>query len=270
MLAAIYGDLAACTFKRNRALFEKQLVGENAFLSDKGLLALATADALVIRDAETLPLFKAVIKEYHDDRDKNKVHFPKWFEQWCSAADKDYAYDSDFGVSLPMCCVTAAWDFVLSVKLHNHLLNGKAAGYAAYYFSHIISYLKEGHGKDKTLNMPEIGMLPNWVENAFFSEEPYNALHSLILAWKAFYSSYDFTSAVKRAAALSAHSDTRVVTMMAASMAEVFYHVDVKNLVFPSSVVNKYADVLKKLIEFETDSAKRDRILAELLATHSF
>jgi hypothetical protein len=43
MLGTIFGDLAACTFKQNRLLFNTDLVGEDTFLSGKGLLAMATA-----------------------------------------------------------------------------------------------------------------------------------------------------------------------------------------------------------------------------------
>ena len=61
MLGALFGDLAACTYKQDKQLFERQLVGDESFFSDKGLMALATADALVIRNACTVPTFKAVV-----------------------------------------------------------------------------------------------------------------------------------------------------------------------------------------------------------------
>ena len=123
MIGTLIGDLAACTFKQDKTMFEKKLIGEETFFSDKGLLALATADALYLRDAETPELFKAVVKEYHDCRDASKVFFPKWFKDWCSP-DNQYHWDSDSGMSLPMCCIAAPIDMNLSRRLHWMMLSG--------------------------------------------------------------------------------------------------------------------------------------------------
>ena len=67
------------------------------------------------------------------------------------------------------------------------------------------------------------------------------------MAWKAFDVSYDLTSAVKNAASLGEYADTRVVTMLAATMAEVFYHSDLSKFVFPTMICEKYGDVISQL-----------------------
>lgn len=270
MLGALFGDLAACTYKQDKQLFERQLVGDESFFSDKGLMALATADALVIRNACTVPTFKAVVNEYFESRDLNKVHFPKWFEAWCIDYILDYDYDSDDGMSLPMCCIAALFDKDLSVKLHHHMLCGKASGYAAHYFTSIIQLIKSGNSKREIFLNDEIGMLPQWVESGSFGNEPFNAINSLILAWIAFDFGFDFTSTIKHATRISVNSDTRVVTMMAATMAEAFYKVDISKLPFPKHITKRNKILFEKLMAFELNEGKRQRILSELLATHSF
>ncbi len=248
MIASIFGDLAACTFKQDRKLFERQLVGEDAFLSDKGILAMATIDAIFARKITTIESFKDVIYEYYEDRDKEKVHFPKWFRTWCTQKDIDYTYDSDDGMSLPLCCVTAHFDQELSVKLHHHLLGGKASGYAAHIFTDIIQILKNDKSKKRVLQEEQTGMFSNWIKNDFMGDETFNALHSLILAWKAFDASYDFTSAIKNAAIIGEYCDTRVITMLSASMAGIYYNIDSKNVYFPSHIYDKYKEVLSYCI----------------------
>lgn len=270
MLGALFGDLAACTYKQDKQLFERQLVGDESFFSDKGLMALATADALVIRNACTVPTFKAVVNEYFESRDLNKVHFPKWFEAWCGDYILDNDYDSDDGMSLPMCCIAALFDKDLSVKLHHHMLCGKASGYAAHYFTSIIQLIKSGNSKREIFLNDEIGMLPQWVESGSFGNEPFNAINSLILAWIAFDFGFDFTSTIKHATRISVNSDTRVVTMMAATMAEAFYKVDISKLPFPKHITKRNKILFEKLMAFEFNEGKRQRILSELLATHSF
>ena len=79
MLGTLYGDLVACSFKQNGMKFGDELVREDAFFSDKGLLALATADALMIRDNTTPSAFTKLVGEYYYGRDKKRVHFPIWF-----------------------------------------------------------------------------------------------------------------------------------------------------------------------------------------------
>ena len=270
MIGTLIGDLAACTFKQDKTMYEKILIGEKAFFSDKGLLALATADALYLRDAETPELFKAVVKEYHDCRDASKVFFPKWFKDWCSP-DNQYHWDSDSGMSLPMCCIAAPIDMNLSRRLHWMMLSGKASGYAAYYFSVIIRSLKNGISKEQTFSQDDVSMLPAWVDKGSFCEnDPYNAINSLVLAWKAFDASYDYTSAVKNAASLGEYADTRVVTMLAATMAEVFYHSDFSNFVFPAIICEMYGNVIRQLKSIDADEVRRKRIEVELVATHSF
>ena len=270
MLGALIGDLSACTFKQDRQCFERELVGDDAFFSDKGLMALATADALVVRDACTVPLFKAVAKEYYATRNKGKVHYPKWFDYWCSLDDAGHPFDSDDGMSLPMCCIAAPFDKELSINLHHHMLCGKASGYAAHYFTAIIRMIKSGKSKHEIFLDERIEMLPMWVEKGSFGEDNFNAIQSLILAWIAFDLGYDFTSTIKHAAHISAQADTRVVTMLAATMAEAYYKIDVSKLPFPKHIKEKYKDLFEKLTEFETNDSVRNRILDELLATHSF
>ena len=41
MLGTLYGDLVACSFKQNGMKLGDELVREDAFFSDKGLVALA-------------------------------------------------------------------------------------------------------------------------------------------------------------------------------------------------------------------------------------
>ena len=270
MLGALLGDLAACTFKQDRQCFERELVGDDAFFSDKGLMALATADALVVRDACTLPSFKEVVKLYFDSRDKDKVHFPKWFEFWCSHNDSSYPYDSDEGMALPMCCIAAPFDKKLSVSLNDHMLCGKAAGYAAHYFTSIIRMIKSGKSKHEIYLDERISMLPMWIKEKSFGDDKYNAIYSLILAWIAFDLGYDFTSTIKHAARTSVYADTRVVTMLAATMAETYYNIDVRKLPFPKHIKEKYRGLFEKLIEFDSNDHVRYRILDELLATHGF
>lgn len=270
MLGALLGDLAACTFKQDRQYFERELVGDDAFFSDKGLMALATADALVVKGACTVPSFKEVAIVYYDTRDKEKVHFPKWFELWCGDKDSCYSYDSDEGMALPMCCIAAPFDKDLSVRLNHHMQSGKAAGYAAHYFTSIIRMIKSGKNKHDIILDERIEMLPMWIENHSFGDDKYNAIHSLILAWIAFDFGYDFTSTIKHAARIGAYADTRVVTMLAATMAENFYSIDVSKLPFPKYIREKYRDLFAKLTEFDSNDRVRYRILDELIATHGF
>ena len=265
MLGTIFGDLAACTFKQNRLLFNTDLVGEDAFLSDKGLLAMATADALLVKSVKNLSELKSVIKYYHDNRDKNRVHFAKWFEKWCQPESADFSYDSDGDMALPVCCIAAQIDNNLSITLHHRMLTGKASGYAARYFSSLIHHLQKGMSKHEAIHHDGVFMLAQWMKEDFLGEEPYNALHSLILACKAFSDSYDFTSTIKKAAAISEYDDTRVVTMLAAAMAETYYKIDVGCLKFPKSILGNYKDVLQNLKNLETDDNLRQQLFSGIL-----
>jgi hypothetical protein len=58
--------------------------------------------------------------------------------------------------------------------------------------------------------------------------------------------------------------------MMAATMAEAFYKVDISKLPFPKHITKRNKILFDKLMAFELNEGKRQRILSELLATHSF
>lgn len=67
MLGTLYGDLVACSFKQNGMKLGDELVREDAFLSDKRFLALATADALMIRGNSTpVAFYSATKKRRHE------------------------------------------------------------------------------------------------------------------------------------------------------------------------------------------------------------
>ena len=68
MLGTPYGDLVAYSFKQNGMKLGKELVREDVFFSDKGLMALATADALMIKDRTSPQPFKTLVAT-HSFRD---------------------------------------------------------------------------------------------------------------------------------------------------------------------------------------------------------
>lgn len=103
MLGTLYGDLVACSYKQNGGKFGDELVREDAYFSDKGLMALATADALMIKDRISPQTFKSLVADYYYGRDKRRVRFPDWFEHWLNP-ESGYSYDSNSGMALPMCC----------------------------------------------------------------------------------------------------------------------------------------------------------------------
>lgn len=270
MLGTLYGDLVACSFKQNGMKFGDELVREDAFFSDKGLVALATADALMIKD-HTSPLpFKTLMADYYYGRDKRRVRFPQWFEYWLNP-ESGYSYDSNCGMALPMCCIAAPIDYELSVSLYRLMLSGKAAMYASWYLGHLVKALKEGKSKQDALMQDDVSMLPGWLKKGQFDEQdPYNALNSLITAWMAFERAHDYTETVRLAAEMSKDADTRVVTMVAATLAEVYYKPDVEMFRFPKGCMDHYGEVINRLREIDQDPAIRRRIEVELVATHSF
>jgi len=109
------------------------------------------------------------------------------------------------------------------------------------------------------------------VQQGYFVEnEPYDSLNSLVTAWIAFEKSHDYIEAVKFAAEMSKDGDTRIVTMIAATLAEVYYKPDVEMFRFPKSCMEHYGGVLKRLKEIDSDPAIKNRIEMELAATHGF
>ena len=270
MLGTLYGDLVACSFKQNGMKCGDELVREDAFFSDKGLMALATADALMIKDRTSPQSFKSLVADYYYGRDKKRVRLPEWFEKWCTP-ESDYNYDSDCGMAIPMCCIAAPIDYDMSIALFRMMLSGKAAMYASWYLGHLVKALKDGKNKQEALMQDDVSMLPGWINNhSHIANDPFNALNSLINGWIAFDKANDYTEAVKYAAELSKDADTRVTTMIAATLAEVYYKPDVEMFMFPKNCTDHYGEVIKRLREIDQDPAIRRRIEVELVATHCF
>ena len=270
MLGTLYGDLVACSFKQNGMKLGDELVREDAFFSDKGLVALATADALMIKDRTSPQPFKTLMADYYYGRDKRRVRFPQWFEAWLSP-EGGYGYDYNCGMALPMCCIAAPIDYELSVSLYRLMLSGKAVMYASWYLGHLVKALKDGKSKHEALMQDEVSMLPGWINNhGHIANDPFNALNSLITAWMAFDKTHDYDETVRLAAEMSKDADTRVVTMVAATLAEVYYKPDVEMFRFPKGCMEHYGEVINRLREIDQDPAIRRRIEVELVAIHCF
>ena len=270
MLGTLYGDLVACSFKQNGMKFGDELVREDAFFSDKGLLALATADALMIKDNSTPVAFKKLVGEYYYGRDKKRVHFPIWFWRWLDV-DGDYIYSANSSMAIPMICIAAPIDNKLQCSLFHLMLDDKAAKYDSWIIGDVFEAFKKGASKEDALNYLMGQVLADYVRWGVFDEnDPYNSLNSLITAWNAFEKANDYIEAVKYAAEMSKDTDTRIVTMIAASFAEFYYKPDVEMFKFPKGCMEHYGGVLKKLKEIDSDSAVKQRIEMELVATHCF
>ena len=270
MLGTLYGDLVACSFKQNGMKFGDELVREDAFFSDKGLLALATADALMIRDFSTPVAFKNLVGDYYYGRDKKRVHFPIWFWRWLDV-ESEYLYGSNSSMAIPMNCIAAPIDNKLQYALYRHMIDDKAAMYDSWIIGDLIESFKSGKTKQEALRHGISETLEEMVKDGLFDEhDPFNSLNSLITAWIAFEKANDYTEAVKYAAEMSKDADTRIVTMIAATLAEVYYKPDVEMFKFPKSCMEHYGGVLKRLKEIEQDSTIRNRIEMELVATHTF
>lgn len=104
----------------------------------------------------------------------------------------------------------------------------------------------------------------------FDEQNPYNALNSLITAWIVFERAHDYAETVRLAAEMSKDADTRVVTMVAATLAEVYYKLEVEMFRFPKGCMDHYGEVINRLREIDQDPAIRQRIEVELVATHCF
>lgn len=270
MLGTLYGDLVACSFKQNGMKLGDELVREDAFFSDKGLMALATADALMIRDNTAPAAFKNLVGEYYYGRDKKRVHFPIWFWRWLDV-DGEYRYSSNSSMAIPMNCIAAPIDYKLQYALYRHMIDDKAAMYDSWIIGDLIESFKSGKTKQEALHHGISETLEEMVKNGIFDEhDPYNSLNSLITAWIAFEKANNYIEAVKYAAEMSMDADTRIVTMIAATLSEVYYKPDVEMFRFPKNCMEHYGGVLKRLKEIEQDSTIRNRIEMELVATHTF
>ena len=270
MIGTLYGDLVACSFKQNGMKFGDELVREDAYFSDKGLLALATADALMIRDNTTPSAFKKLVGEYYYGRDKKRVHFPIWFWRWLDV-EGNYIYWNNSSMAIPMNCIAAPIDNGLQHALYRLMIDDKSAMYDSWIIGALIEAFKVGKTKQEALHYQIAESLEFWVQQGYFAEnEPYDSLNSLVTAWIAFEKAHDYTEAVKFAAEMSKDADTRVVTLIAATLAEVYYKPNVEMFKFPKSCMEQYGGVLKRLKEIDSDPAIRQRIEVELLATHGF
>lgn len=270
MLGTLYGDLVACSFKQNGMKFGNELVREDAFFSDKGLLALATADALMIKDNSTPVAFKKLVGEYYYGRDKKRVHFPIWFWRWLDV-EGDYKYGANSSMAIPMNCITAPIDNKLQYSLYKLMLDDKAAMYDSWIIGDVIEAFKKGATKEDALKYLMGQVLADYIQWGVFDEnDPYNSLNSLITAWNAFEKANDYTETVLFAAEMSKNTDTRIVTMIAATFAEVYYKPDIEMFKFPKGCMEHYGSVLKKLKDIDSDPAVKQRIEMELVATHSF
>lgn len=221
MIGAIIGDLAAWTWEHDQECFYKQLVSPDAKFSGYGMLALE--------------LWKPIHEEglIHKNRlytiiGKSLLHTPSFCEvpsEWRKWGMSDYE-TQPIPLSLKLALVSAAFvDSADLPKARQQELNWVHffhCGKQEYYGSFILTILRRlREGKTK---VEAIEGIPDCVFNYY---EPGHGHHLkyyldyVTFAWRCFYYSFDFTSALHNA--MKCNSNRHLAAFLTGAFAEAMY-----------------------------------------------
>lgn len=221
MIGAIIGDLAAWTWEHNQECFYKELVSPQAKLSGYGMLALELWN----------PIHEGGLVYKHRLYTligKSLLHAPSFCEvptEWRQWGAHEYETEP-IPMPLKLALVSAA--FIDTVDLPKerqqeldwvHFFHcGKQEYYGSFILT-IIRRLREGKTKDQAIEG-----IPNCVFNNYESGHGHHLkcfLDYITFAWRCFYYSFDFTSAIHNA--MKCNSNRHFAAFFTGAFAEAMY-----------------------------------------------
>jgi hypothetical protein len=227
MLGAIIGDLAASTYQTDKNTFFSHLVGEHVPLTECGYTALCTADIL----------YKDLFIGYEDFQKSLKSKFRILNDEAIQMMDNPSYWDetnlsSKIRKYIPlllMGSVVCAWfgeTYEDSLEIpHLYFGHGidKEEWYARSFLIQMIYLLRNGATKDETYK--KLGDVFGGCRHKWpWKTEEGGALSYLLRAWDAFYSAFDFGSAIHNAVKMV--GNTHLNCALTGAIAEAMYGCD--------------------------------------------
>lgn len=197
MIGAIIGDWAAWTWGQNKETFFRQLVSSEASSSLMVVELLRTADTLVQERGRN-----------------NKAH--------------ECLGKRQSPVATVMRAIAIGWLFdteaeTASAFQENGFASDKEDWYAGAFMWKLIFALRHGASKKDALMVENVSSFKGFVEDISWNEQS-SILGVLIRAWDAFYSAYDFGSALHRAMELP--GDRHLNGILVGALADAMYGCD--------------------------------------------
>lgn len=221
MIGAVIGDLAAWTWEHDRKCFYERLVSSESRLSGYGLLPI-TMWPTIYEEGSILKhrLYMTCGKALSHSRAMG-IDVPDIWQRW-GLTDYDKAIPFDLKVALIMSAIIDSGYLRESHQKELHwnsfFHGGKQEGYASFMMI-ILRRLNGGETKDKAIiDIPEpvINYYPSGTVHHWR-----DLLEYTTFAWRCFYYSFDFTSALHNAAKCPA--DRRLAMMLTGAFADAMY-----------------------------------------------
>lgn len=221
MIGAVIGDLAAWTWGHDKSCFYEQLVSPDAKLSGYGLLPIVMREGIIEGGLVQKNRMYVTIGKSLMHAGPAGIEIPESWRLW-GLTD----YDKPIPFDLKIAMISAAFidSGYLPEERQKHLdwVSFFHGGKQEYYASHImmiIRKLNEGATKDEAIKD-----VPSPVINYYKSGKPHawkDYLEYITFAWRCFYYSWDFTSALHNAAKCPANR--HLAMMLTGAFAEAMY-----------------------------------------------
>lgn len=221
MIGAVIGDLATWTWEHDRECFYERLVSPEARLSGYGLLPIIMWP--MINEGGTILKHRLymVCGKAPAHCHAARVDIPEDWHRW---GLEDYEKGIPFGLKVALIMSTVIDSGYLSERRLNELnwisfFHGGKQEYYAARIMDILRRLNEGATKDeaiKDIPEPVINYYPSGSVHTWR-----NLLEYTTFAWRCFYYSFDFTSALHNAAKCTAHR--HLAMMLTGALAEAMY-----------------------------------------------
>lgn len=264
MFGAIIGDLAAWTWEHDRNCFYKRLVSPDAKLSGYGLLLLSMWETINEGSLIHKNRFYVEIGKTLSHTDFECVDLPLEWRRWGQSE-----YDNPIPFDLKTALIVSA--FVDSGHLHKErqaqldwvsfFHGGKQEHYASY-IKTVLRRLNEGWTKDEAIRG-----IPSYVVNYYPSGSTHlwtDLLEYTTFAWRCFYYSWDFTSALHNA--VQCPANRRLALVITGALADAMYgcsynmikqkfvsdnEIGSEWIEVPQGVVRSYGDIITEIKQAE-------------------
>ena len=221
MVGAVIGDLAAWTWEHDRKCFYEKLVSPEARLAGYGVLPIImwpmiTEGGLIHKHRLYMECGKGLAHAR-----VSSVEIPEEWHKWCHSE-----YDRPIPFDLKIALIISAFidSGFLSEERQSHLdwtsfFHGGKQEYYAGYIIRILRLLNQGKTKDEAIEA-----MPSAVINYYPSGTEHDwrdLLEYTTFAWRCFYYSWDFTSALHNAA--KCNGNCHLAMMLTGAFAEAMY-----------------------------------------------
>lgn len=263
MIGAVIGDLAAWTWEHDRECFYRKLVSDDASLSGYGLLPIVMwktihEGGLIHKNRLYVTIGKALMHACPAG-----IDIPESWRIWGMCE-----YDRPIPFDLKIALISSAFidSGFLSEDRQQHLdwvtlfHGGKQEKYASFIMT-ILRRLNEGATKDEAIKG-----IPEPVYAYYQTGEPHtwkDYLEYITFAWRCFYYSWDFTSALHNAAKCPANRHLAMVLTGAFaeamcgctySMTKQKFGGNYECIAFPKSLPNSIIEDLYQIRRYEKEN----------------